>query len=147
MHGLGVPVTRALCLAGSDHQVYREQVETGAMLVRMALCHVRFGTFGQHATQLLALHEAQSSLQGHVQLLGSGIDQDTGVALARIIHERFCCNHGFAAVISLDAVGMVSRQAGSPFGRSTYCFKYASLPRGSARLSRLATARFRHEPS
>ena len=67
------------------------------MLVRMALCHVRFGTFGQHATQLLALHEAQSSLQGHVQLLGSGIDQDTGVALARIIHERFCCNHGFAA--------------------------------------------------
>jgi hypothetical protein len=67
--------------------------------------------------------------------------------LARIIHERFCCNRGFAAATSLDAVGPASKQAGSPFGRSTYCFKYASLPRGSARLSRVATARFRDEPS
>jgi uncharacterized protein YdiU (UPF0061 family) len=45
MHGLGIPTTRALCIVGSDHQVYREQVETGAMLVRMAPSHVRFGTF------------------------------------------------------------------------------------------------------
>ena len=36
---------------------------------------------------------------------------------------------------------------GSPLSRSTYCFKYASLLRGSARLSRVATARFRDEPS
>jgi len=45
MHGLGIPTTRALCLVGSDHKVYREQIETGAMLVRMAPSHVRFGTF------------------------------------------------------------------------------------------------------
>ena len=45
MHGLGIPTTRALCLIGSEHQVFREQVETGAMLVRMAPSHVRFGTF------------------------------------------------------------------------------------------------------
>jgi len=45
MHGLGIPTTRALCIVGSDHKVYREQVETGAMLVRMAPSHVRFGTF------------------------------------------------------------------------------------------------------
>lgn len=45
MYGLGIPTTRALCIVGSDHQVYREQVETGAMLVRMAPSHVRFGTF------------------------------------------------------------------------------------------------------
>ena len=70
-----------------------------------------------------------------------------GETLARMIHERFCCNRGFAAATSLDAVGPASRQAGSPLGRSTYCFKYASLPRGSARLSRLTTARFRDEPS
>jgi hypothetical protein len=68
-------------------------------------------------------------------------------ALARNIHELFCCNRGFAAATSLDAVGLASGQAGSPFGRSTYCFKYASLPRGSARLSRVATAQFRCEPS
>jgi len=49
-----------------------------------------------------------------------------------------------------DAPGRVcpaSRQAGSPLGRSTYCFKYASILRGSARLFRVATARSRHEPS
>jgi hypothetical protein len=67
--------------------------------------------------------------------------------LARIIHERFCCNRGFAAATSLDAAGTASRQAGSPLSRSTYRFKYAFLPRGSARLSRVATAQFRDEPS
>ena len=41
--------------------------------------------------------------------------------LARIIHERFSCNRGFAAATSLDAIGTASRQAGSPIGRSTYC--------------------------
>lgn len=45
MHGLGIPTTRGLCIVGSDHQVYREQIETGAMLVRMAPSHVRFGSF------------------------------------------------------------------------------------------------------
>ena len=45
MHGLGIPTTRALCLVGSDDKVYREQIETGAMLVRMAPSHVRFGSF------------------------------------------------------------------------------------------------------
>ena len=45
MEGLGIPTTRALCIVGNDDKVYREQVETGAMLVRMAPSHVRFGTF------------------------------------------------------------------------------------------------------
>ena len=36
---------------------------------------------GQHAAHLFALHESQSSIPCHVQLLGSWIDQDTGVAL------------------------------------------------------------------
>jgi hypothetical protein len=45
MQGLGIPTTRALCIVGSDQKVYREQVETGAMLLRMAPSHVRFGTF------------------------------------------------------------------------------------------------------
>jgi uncharacterized protein YdiU (UPF0061 family) len=45
MHGLGIPTTRALCMFGSDEEVYRETIETGALLVRMAPSHVRFGTF------------------------------------------------------------------------------------------------------
>jgi serine/tyrosine/threonine adenylyltransferase len=45
MHALGIPTTRALCIVGSDDKVYREQIETGATLLRMAPSHVRFGTF------------------------------------------------------------------------------------------------------
>jgi hypothetical protein len=86
---------------------------------------------------------------------------DCGLAPARIIHERFCCNHGFAAATRL-------RLAGSPLapldvllgtgallfgacprlGSKTGTAKYGEAsPLGSACPSRNATARFRHEPS
>lgn len=45
MHALGIPTTRALCIVGSDEPVYRETVETAAVLTRLARSHVRFGTF------------------------------------------------------------------------------------------------------
>ncbi len=45
MHGLGIPTTRALCMTGSEEEVYRERIEKGAMLVRLAPSHVRFGSF------------------------------------------------------------------------------------------------------
>ncbi len=45
MHGLGIPTTRALCLFGSEEEVGREELETGALLVRLAPSHVRFGSF------------------------------------------------------------------------------------------------------
>ena len=54
MHALGVPTTRALCIVGSDEPVFRETVESAAVLTRLAPTHVRFGTFelfysrGQH---------------------------------------------------------------------------------------------------
>lgn len=54
MHALGIPTTRALCLIGSREPVVREQIEPGALVVRMAPSHVRFGSFeyfyhtGQH---------------------------------------------------------------------------------------------------
>jgi len=44
MFGLGIPTTRALCLIASSESVIRERVEPGAMLVRMAQSHVRFGS-------------------------------------------------------------------------------------------------------
>ncbi|HUX90417.1 MAG TPA: YdiU family protein [Gallionellaceae bacterium] len=55
MHGLGIPTTRALCIVGSDEEVYRETVETAAVVTRIAPSYVRFGSFevfyhrGQHA--------------------------------------------------------------------------------------------------
>jgi len=43
LHALGIPTTRALVLVGSQEPVYREQVETGATVLRTALSHLRFG--------------------------------------------------------------------------------------------------------
>lgn len=43
--GLGVPTTRALAIVGSDAPVYRETVETSAILTRVAPSLVRFGSF------------------------------------------------------------------------------------------------------
>ena len=45
MHGLGIPTTRALAMTGSDDEVYRESIEPGAILMRIAPSHVRFGSF------------------------------------------------------------------------------------------------------
>lgn len=45
LHHLGVPTTRALTIVTSNEPVYREQTERGAMLVRVAPSHIRFGHF------------------------------------------------------------------------------------------------------
>ncbi|WP_105901547.1 protein adenylyltransferase SelO [Vibrio gangliei] len=51
---LGIPTTRALGLINSTTPVYREKTETGAICIRLAESHIRFGHFehcfytGQH---------------------------------------------------------------------------------------------------
>jgi uncharacterized protein YdiU (UPF0061 family) len=45
MHALGVATTRALCVIGSDLPVYREEVETAAVVTRVAPSFIRFGHF------------------------------------------------------------------------------------------------------
>lgn len=56
MHGLDIPTTRALGLAGSPQPVWRETVETAAVVLRVAPTFVRFGHFeyfyrtGDHAS-------------------------------------------------------------------------------------------------
>ena len=45
MHYLGIPGTRSLAIVTSDTPVYRETTETGAMLMRLAQSHMRFGHF------------------------------------------------------------------------------------------------------
>ncbi|MDV5140076.1 protein adenylyltransferase SelO [Chimaeribacter arupi] len=45
LHHLGIPTTRALTIVTSDEPVYREREERGAMLLRVAESHVRFGHF------------------------------------------------------------------------------------------------------
>ena len=43
MHHLGIPTTRALCVTGSALTVRREQIETAAVLTRVAPSFIRFG--------------------------------------------------------------------------------------------------------
>ena len=49
MHGLGIPTTRALCVTGSDAPVYREEIESAAVVARVAPSFVRFGHFEHFA--------------------------------------------------------------------------------------------------
>jgi len=45
MAALGIPTTRALAVVDSQTPVMRERVETGAMVMRVAKSHIRFGHF------------------------------------------------------------------------------------------------------
>ena len=57
MHALGIPTTRALCVTGSALAVRREEIETAAIVTRVAPSFIRFGHF-----------EHFSSLERHVEL-------------------------------------------------------------------------------
>ena len=45
MFGLGIETTRALALIGSQHKVYRQTWEKGAIVLRVSPSWIRFGTF------------------------------------------------------------------------------------------------------
>ncbi|MCW8331265.1 YdiU family protein [Photobacterium sp. SDRW27] len=45
MHGLGIKTTHALAVLSSSTPVYRERIERGATLIRVAESHLRFGNF------------------------------------------------------------------------------------------------------
>ncbi len=51
MAGLGIPTTRALCLIGADAPVLREEIETAAVVTRVAPGFVRFGSFEHWAAR------------------------------------------------------------------------------------------------
>ena len=67
MHGLGIPTTRALSLVGSPDKVLREELETAAVVTRVAPSFLRFGHF-QHfaaAGQVAALKQLADFLIAH----------------------------------------------------------------------------------
>ena len=45
MHALGIPTTRALAVAATGEDVFRDEVLPGAVLTRVAASHIRVGTF------------------------------------------------------------------------------------------------------
>ena len=57
MAGLGIPTTRALAVVATSEPVHRQISEPGAVLTRVALSHVRVGTF-----QFAAVNGARSDL-------------------------------------------------------------------------------------
>jgi hypothetical protein len=88
MHYLGIPTTRSLSIVGTDDPVYREKVETGAMLIRVAPSHVRFGNFDifndreqYHLVKRLADHV----IQEHFPTLTG---EDRYIEFFRIIVQR-----------------------------------------------------------
>jgi len=52
MHALGIPTTRALCVIGSPLPVRREEMETAAVVTRVAPSFIRFGHFEHFSHQL-----------------------------------------------------------------------------------------------
>ena len=57
MAGLGIATSRALALVTSDTPVYRETVETGAIVTRVAPSFVRFGSFEHWANDATRVRE------------------------------------------------------------------------------------------
>ena len=51
MHALGIPTSRALCLTGSPAPVRREEIETAAVVTRVAQSFIRFGHFEHFAAR------------------------------------------------------------------------------------------------
>ena len=45
LNGLGIPSTRSLAVIGIRELIYRQKPELAAILVRVADCHIRFGSF------------------------------------------------------------------------------------------------------
>lgn len=62
MFGLNIPTTRALAIVVSDDPVYRETIETAAIVTRVSPTFVRFGTFEHFGNSA----EAQQALLDHV---------------------------------------------------------------------------------
>jgi uncharacterized protein YdiU (UPF0061 family) len=125
MHGLGIPTTRALCITGSQEEVYREQIETGAMLTRLAPSHVRFGSFevffyrNQHdalqtlADYIIATHypELQDARQPYVALLQAVVER-TACLLAQWQAVGFA--HGVMNTDNMSVLGLTLDYG--PFG-------------------------------
>jgi len=51
MQALGIPTTQALAIIGSETQVARENIETGAVILRVAPSFIRFGHFEVFASR------------------------------------------------------------------------------------------------
>jgi serine/tyrosine/threonine adenylyltransferase len=66
MHGLQIKTTRSLAVIGSGEKVYREEIQDGAILTRIASSHIRVGTF-EYAKNYLSTQELEALLNYTVE--------------------------------------------------------------------------------
>jgi uncharacterized protein YdiU (UPF0061 family) len=116
MHALGIPTTRSLGLVGSDEPVYRERVETGAMMIRLAPSFIRFGTFEYYNTpdkrgpmaRLLefVLSEYYPDCQGdqRVRAFFESVSRRTAKLMAQWMAYGFC--HGVMNTDNMSILGL-----------------------------------------
>ncbi|MCZ2495528.1 YdiU family protein [Xylophilus sp. Kf1] len=77
MAALGIPTTRALCVVGSDQPVRREEIETAAVVTRLAPSFIRFGHFEHFSSRddIESLRTlADHVIDGHYPQLRAGDD-------------------------------------------------------------------------
>jgi uncharacterized protein YdiU (UPF0061 family) len=125
MAGLGIPTTRALCVTGSDMPVMREEMETAAVVTRLAPSFIRFGHFehfafnGMH-TELRQLAdfvitrfypECRDSAQPYTALL-QAVTLRTADLLAQWQAVGFC--HGVMNTDNMSILGLTLDYG--PFG-------------------------------
>ncbi|MGV2287695.1 YdiU family protein [Trinickia sp. YCB016] len=125
MHHLGIPTTRALCVIGSDQPVRREEVETAAVVTRVAPSFVRFGHFEHFysndrvdALQALADHvidrffpQCREADDPYLALLGESVRR-TADLIAQWQAVGFC--HGVMNTDNMSILGVTIDYG--PFG-------------------------------
>ncbi|RZJ02217.1 MAG: YdiU family protein, partial [Haliea sp.] len=117
MHGLGIPTTRALAITGSPAKVRREDIETAAVVTRLAPSFIRFGHFehfsysNQHA-QLKTLAdfvidsfypECRVATQPYAALL-QAVSERTAAMVAAWQAVGFC--HGVMNTDNMSILGL-----------------------------------------
>jgi len=128
MHGLGIPTTRALAIVGSPDKVLREELETAAVVTRVAPSFLRFGHFehfaasgrheelkqladfamAQHFPELLATPEG---VERYLAMLGM-VMRSTASLLAQWQSVGFC--HGVMNTDNMSILGLTLDYG--PFG-------------------------------
>jgi serine/tyrosine/threonine adenylyltransferase len=128
MHALGVPTTRALCITGSALPVRREEIETAAVVTRVAPSFIRFGHFEHfahhadagHPQRLRALADfviehhfpsCREAAQPHAALLAQ-VAQRTALLMAHWQAVGFC--HGVMNTDNMSILGLTIDYG--PFG-------------------------------
>ncbi|MDT9001512.1 YdiU family protein [Paucibacter sp. APW11] len=125
MAALGVPTTRALCITGSPHPVRREELESAAIVTRLAPSFIRFGHFEHfsHSQQHQALQELAEHFIAHhapecaaapqpVVALLEKVARQTAQLLAQWQAVGFC--HGVMNTDNMSMLGLTLDYG--PFG-------------------------------